>query len=1109
MMTQDKHAIAERPVDTGAQDTLNLGAYSDSLVSYIKNSVTPTTIAVQGDWGSGKTSLLNIVRNKLGKEYLCITFNTWQYSQFEMSESLAISFMTHFLSELKNAVGMSENVESTLVTLRNISLGIVKNMAVYTAGKIGGEEVKELVQGSIDSVESGLQGEDVIETLKNQIDACIEELLEGNNYQKIIVFIDDLDRLNPVKAVELMEIIKIFMDKEGCVYVLAVDTEVVKQGIVQKYGLDEEKSQAFFDKLIQLPFSMPVSYYDFAGYVKSIFPVEDGFDYYNDFFQKLADRDKEQCISFIQMVSGRNPRAAKRAVNAFVLQEMVWQNKLSVLGNTYESDEKERIATAKILLALTCIQIKLEPDYGAILRMVEYFPSFLKWINNKERIEIQDLELIQKYKYSEEQLQKYNRDKNACGKMFAIFKQWCMDYIQLHGGETVGLESLLRATNGVTEEQGYDYAPIAKVILSEFEKRLREYRKEVIWECLEEEKEAGTYDLWYDEAVEIWDVSKRIQPYLPHQKMLDHITELTRSLRAAGENVEAANQIMDFYNEIESSKFKFAYSKIVRENFKKVIGYKLTSNYKSLKKLEQNIEEDLFVTDVFFRSTGLEDTNTNRATVNGWLESMVRDKKKELLEADSVIKDMFDEIWERVEYTISKLRYISDGKCSGMSTAELSPLFSISVLLEDEETEGRFEELKAAMKGVGDLSREEKDNIKKYLQKTIWKDDVEERREIYSKLRSTFSWISDEKIKSFLEWMKIEDEEMAKYEKNKIPKDYEKRRLQWYFRIVSFLIYCHETEEYKAKVEDCRKINSAAWKCIFKAVDIAIEDYVSKASNEEKRNTKIFFGVTKEALDELQSAYCNADGWLLEGLPEGYKELTLGMVNEFLTQPKEVLESVQGSYELGMLIGRHFDEESMSSLHNVYKEDKWVYSNYCCFEKREDTFLWKYYETFSKMINQLRLNNVDVQRLLDSCKIKMESAYLLDSEGDFSGKGWTELMVSDLVSDVSSHKRIHKDEPFNEEIRTLYENIPWKVIKKRFAVESIYHGLINVNYSALRYFEVVGGLIYRDIPNFLNYLENGDEISGGIFEKASQARHEKFMRKYYETLKFLRTLAEG
>lgn len=421
------------------------------------------------------------------------------------------------------------------------------------------------------------------------------------------------------------------MDKEGCVYVLAVDTEVVKQGIVQKYGLDEEKSQAFFDKLIQLPFSMPVSYYDFAGYVKSIFPVEDGFDYYNDFFEKLTDGDKEMCISLIQMVSARNPRAAKRAVNAFVLQEMVWQNKWSVLKNTCGFDEKERIATAKILLAFTCIQIKLEPDYSAILNMVEYFPSFLKWINNKERIEIQDLELIQKYKYSEEQLQKYNRDKNACGKMFTIFKKWCMDYIELHGGEDVALKSLLQATNGVAEEQGYDYAPIAKVILSEFEKRLKEYRKEIIWDCLEEEKETGTYELWYEEAVEIWDVSKKSQTYLSHQKMLDNIMELTRSLRIAGENVEAANRVMDFYNEIESAKFKFAYSKIVRESFKKVIAQKLTMQYKRLKKLEQNIEEDLFVTDVFFRGTGIEGVNLNRALVNRLLESMVRYKKRNYL----------------------------------------------------------------------------------------------------------------------------------------------------------------------------------------------------------------------------------------------------------------------------------------------------------------------------------------------------------------------------------------------------------------------------------------------------------------------------------------------
>ena len=194
-------------------------------------------------------------------------------------------------------------------------------------------------------------------------------------------------------------------------------------------------------------------------------------------------------------------------------------------------------------------------------------------------------------------------------------------------------------------------------------------------------------------------------------------------------------------------------------------------------------------------------------------------------------------------------------------------------------------------------------------------------------------------------------------------------------------------------------------------MDIAIEDYVNKALSEEKRNTNIFFGVTEEALKELQLAYSNADGWLLDDLPEGYKELTLGMVNEFLTQPKEVLESVQGSYE--------------------------------------------------------------------------------------------------LVSNVSLHKRLHSEEPFNEEIRILYENIPWKAIKSRFAVESVYLGMCHAVREAISYFETVGSLIYKDIPNFLNYLENGDEVSGSVFEQISQARHAKFMRKYYETLEFLRSLAEG
>ena len=105
---------AEIPVENAEQDRLGLSAYSVSLAAFIKNCVTPTTIAVQGDWGSGKTSLLHMIRGTLNpsvssaektnteadEDYLCIDFNTWQYSQFEMSDSLSITFLTCFLKNI-------------------------------------------------------------------------------------------------------------------------------------------------------------------------------------------------------------------------------------------------------------------------------------------------------------------------------------------------------------------------------------------------------------------------------------------------------------------------------------------------------------------------------------------------------------------------------------------------------------------------------------------------------------------------------------------------------------------------------------------------------------------------------------------------------------------------------------------------------------------------------------------------------------------------------------------------------------------------------------------------------------------------------------------------
>ena len=52
---------------------------------------------------------------------------------------------------------------------------------------------------------------------------------------RLVVFIDDLDRCMPEKAIEVLEAIKLFLDVQGCIFVLGLDQEVIARGIELKY----------------------------------------------------------------------------------------------------------------------------------------------------------------------------------------------------------------------------------------------------------------------------------------------------------------------------------------------------------------------------------------------------------------------------------------------------------------------------------------------------------------------------------------------------------------------------------------------------------------------------------------------------------------------------------------------------------------------------------------------------------------------------------------------------------------------------------------------------------------------------------------------------------
>lgn len=76
--------LTDSPVKKSSYDLFGIEAYVKGLKSFIIECETPMTIAVQGDWGSGKTSIMNMVKEELPNSILPVWFNTWEFSQFNM-----------------------------------------------------------------------------------------------------------------------------------------------------------------------------------------------------------------------------------------------------------------------------------------------------------------------------------------------------------------------------------------------------------------------------------------------------------------------------------------------------------------------------------------------------------------------------------------------------------------------------------------------------------------------------------------------------------------------------------------------------------------------------------------------------------------------------------------------------------------------------------------------------------------------------------------------------------------------------------------------------------------------------------------------------------------
>lgn len=332
----NSYGVADQPgmiSGSNGVDSLDVRKYVSALEEFVINCPTPMSIALQGDWGTGKTTFLRSMEQDLKDKTTCIYFNTWQYSQFNMSGELYFSFISNIVQKLSHGTSVMKVKDlknKVLGFLGSMSKQVVKNkVAGYT-----GLDISELFADEEEKASS-------IDKLKKDFEDLIQQVATEKNKDRVVIFVDDLDRLDPGIAVELLEVMKLFMDVEKCVYVLAIDYEVVVNGVRAKFGsgMTEEKCRSFFDKIIQLPFRMPVESYNISKLLKNLLPKEKIPEFENKDVLKVIER-------LIKSTIGPNPRTLKRLVNSFTLLNIV--NK-SVNGDS----EQQKFYHTLLLLSLT------------------------------------------------------------------------------------------------------------------------------------------------------------------------------------------------------------------------------------------------------------------------------------------------------------------------------------------------------------------------------------------------------------------------------------------------------------------------------------------------------------------------------------------------------------------------------------------------------------------------------------------------------------------------------------------------------------------------------------------------------------------------------------
>lgn len=242
---QDDLYYSDQPISSQREDRFNRAHFAKHIAQTLRSRKDPASIVlgIYGAWGDGKTSVIEMMAEELQTQerIVPIKFNPWI---FQSEELLLRGFFATLarglgksLPSVKEKIGKLLEDYGSILSLASVNLGGIVTLKAGDAIKGLG---KKLSQTDI-SVE------------RRKIESFLEE-----NKIRVVVFIDDIDRLDKEETHAIFKLVKVSASFRHTSYVLAFDYNVVAASLGERYGEGGQKAgSAFLEKIIQVPLHLP------------------------------------------------------------------------------------------------------------------------------------------------------------------------------------------------------------------------------------------------------------------------------------------------------------------------------------------------------------------------------------------------------------------------------------------------------------------------------------------------------------------------------------------------------------------------------------------------------------------------------------------------------------------------------------------------------------------------------------------------------------------------------------------------------------------------------------------------------------------------------------